>query len=74
MVQPLSGPSRLLASGFGHPRLRMVQPLSGLSRLLASVRIWPDERYGVGGNDSITTVCQVQAGNAALPLWERAWG
>ena len=47
MVQPLSGPSRLLASGFGHPRLRMVQPLSGLSRLLASVRIWPDERYGV---------------------------
>ena len=34
----------------------MVQPLSGLRRLLGSVRIWPDERYGVGGNDSITTV------------------
>ena len=44
------------------------------ARLLASVRIWPDERYGVGGNDSITTVCQVQAGNAALALWERGWG
>ena len=52
----------------------MVQPLSGLSRLLTSVRIWPDERYGVGGDDSITAVCQVQAGNAAPSLWERGWG
>ena len=49
----------------------MVHPLSGLSRLLASVRIWPDERYGVGGDDSITTACRVQAGNAALSPWER---
>ena len=52
----------------------MVQALSGLSRLLASVRICPDERYGVGGNDSITAVCQVQAGNAALSLRGRGWG
>ena len=52
----------------------MVQPLPGLSRLLASVRIWPDERYGVGVNDSITTVCQAQPGNAAPSLWERGWG
>ena len=56
------------------PRLCMVHPLSGLSRFSASVRIWPDERYGVGGNDSITAVCQVQAGNAALSLWERGAG
>ena len=49
----------------------MVPLLSGLSRLSASVRIWPDERYGVGGDDSITTACRVQAGNAALSPWER---
>ena len=52
------------------PKLCMVQPLPGLRRLLASVRIWPDERYRVGGNDSITTVCQVQAGNGPLPEGE----
>ena len=30
--------------------------------------------YGVGGNGFITTVCRVQAGNAALSLRGRGWG
>ena len=68
---PASGSLALRARS---PEVTHGAALVRASRLLGSVRIWPDERYGVGGNDSITTVCRVQAGNAALSLWERGWG